>query len=580
MLGCVALALGCAAGEEKPQKVEANPNMPDRVQAPPPAPRRPSVTSCPEALAEPEQVDRVIKSSCPPVTVHPGYRVEGGTLTIEPGVTLQFLPGAELAVGFERAAQLLVRGTPEAPVRFTAASEQARPGAWKGVALYDHADGSELTGLVVEFAGTDLRGPIYVQAEDVTIERSTVRESIGVAVHVTSKGHLRSFAGNHLEGVSAPALLVPARSVGAVTADNKLPPESAIHVLGGRIEGRARWDVPGVPLVVGGVIEIEGPDEKHEALLELAPGTVLEFDDDAYFTVGYDHPAALVAEATEARPIVMTSATRPLAGAWRGINLYRSATASFAHVVFEFGGQRSGRGVLYANNEARLSVKDCTFRDNRGGVTLQGGSVRLLEMRGNTFERSRPAFNVSPQLYGMIAAENKLDPETTVQIEGGQITKDAVWHDFGVPIEIEGSVAVDEGATLTIGPGAQIRVHDGFSLGVGEFAAATLRIAGTAERPVTIAGLTDRRGTWDAIRLYERARGNVFEHVNLRNAGGEGAINVAIGVDAVVRDVSCERCFSPTLTWACGARVTAERVTAGAETPAPTLPPFGCEDGS
>ena len=85
-------------------------------------PRRPSVTTCPEALNETEQIDRLIGSACKSVTVYPGYRIENGTLTIEAGVTLNFMPGAELAVGFERAAQLLVRGTPEAPVRFTAAA--------------------------------------------------------------------------------------------------------------------------------------------------------------------------------------------------------------------------------------------------------------------------------------------------------------------------------------------------------------------------------------------------------------------------------------------------------------------------
>lgn len=577
-LGCVTFALAaCGDSEQRPQKVEANPNMPDRVQAPEPAPRRASVSDCPEALSQPEQLDRVIRSDCKTVTVHPGYRIEDGTLTIEGGVTLKFMPGAELAVGFERTAQLLVRGTPEAPVLFTAATEGAKAGAWKGVALYDHADGSEITGLVLEFAGTELRGAIYVQAEDVKIDRSTVRDSQNVAVHVTSRGHLSSFSGNRLERVSSPALLLPARSAGAVTPDNSFPPESEIHVLGGMIRGRARWDVPNVPFVIGGVIEIEGEDDKHEAMLDLAPGTVLRFDDDAYFTVGYDHPAALIAEAEGKPPIIMTSATRKTSHAWRGVNLYRSATATFSNVVFEYGGQRSDRGVLYANNEARLSVKNCTFHDNGGGVTLQGGSVRLGELRGNTFTRSHPAFDVSPQLYGMIAPDNKLDPETTVQIEGGEITKDAVWHDFGVPIEVKRPVAVDGQATLTIRPGADLRVHDGFSLGIGEFEGGTLRIEGTTEQPVSIVGVTDRRGTWDAIRFYERARGNLLEHVRLRNAGGEGAINVAIGVEVVVRDVSCTRCFSPTLTWACGARVTAEDVKAGAETPAATLPPFGCE---
>ncbi|HEY8375918.1 MAG TPA: hypothetical protein VIK91_05480, partial [Nannocystis sp.] len=177
---------GCAGHEEVSGRVEANPNMPDRVQPVVPPPRtRPEVRDCPEALKEPEDVDRVIGPECKTVTVHPGYRVEGGSLTIAGGVTLVFLPGAELAVGFERPSQLRVEGTQAAPVRFTSSLPNPPPGAWKGVALYEHADGSTIRGLLVEFAGTALRGTIYVQAENVTIEESTIRDSAGVAVHVT-----------------------------------------------------------------------------------------------------------------------------------------------------------------------------------------------------------------------------------------------------------------------------------------------------------------------------------------------------------------------------------------------------------
>lgn len=576
LVALAALSVACGGAPQRPEgRAEANPNMPDRVQPPPPsaAPRRAPVTTCPEKLDEPETIDRVIGKECGTVTVHPGYRVDGGSLTIEGGVTLAFLPGAGLAVGFERPAALRVRGSAEAPVRFTISGEARYAGAWRGLALYEHADGSEIAGLVVEYAGNNMRGTIYVQAQDVAIDDTTVRDCAGVAVHVTSKGRLVSFAHNKLERVSAPALLLPPSSVAAISADTVFPADSEVHVLGGLVRDRVRWSALTVPYVLGGPVEIEGADEDSEALLELSPGTVLRFDDDAYLTVGYDRPAALVAEAEGQAPIVMTSATKQAAGTWRGVNLYKFATASFANVLFEYGGQRVDRGALYANGEARLSVKGCRFKDNGGGVTLQGGALRIGGFGGNTFERSHPAFDVSPQALGLLGPDNTLD-QTRIRLEGGTVARDAVWHDYGVPIEAYGAVTVDSGATLTIAAGVELVVQDGFTLGVGEFEAATLKILGTAEAPVSIVGTSDRRGTWDAIRLYERSHGNVIEHLKLRNAGGEGAINVAIGVDAAVRDVTCDRCFSPTLAWACGAKVAAERVTAGAETPAATL---GCE---
>lgn len=571
----VALLTGCRE-PEPPVPVEANPNMPDRVQATPVAPRtRPPVVTCPEALREPETIDRVIGASCGKVTVHPGYRVDGGSLTIEGGVTLAFMPGAELAVGFEAPALLRVQGTREAPVRFTSAGPQRFAGAWKGVSLYEHADGSEIAGLEIEFAGTALRGAIHVRAEGVAIEGTTIRDCAGVGVHVTSKGQLVRFQGNTIERVSSPVVLVPAASAGAIAEDNVFPAGSVIHVLAGAIRGWARWSAR-VPYVIGGPVEIEATDDRMPARLELAPGTVLQFDDDAYFNIGYDRHGVLVADAAGQAPIVMTSATKKASQAWRGLNLYKSAAAVLRNVVFEFGGQRVDRGVLYANSEASLTLQGCTFRDNGGGVTMQGGQVKIVAFSGNRFERSHPAFDLTPQLFGLIGPDNTLDA-TSIRLEGGLVDKDAVWQDFGVLVDVVGPVSVDHGATLTIRPGVRLSVRDGFSLGVGEFEGGTLRIEGSAEAPVTIAGEADRRGTWDAIRLYEKASKNTIEHLRLRNAGGEGAINAAIGTDLVVRDVDCAYCFSPTLTWACGAKVTAERVSAGAETPAATLPPHGCE---
>jgi hypothetical protein len=575
-----AAVLACGDAAERPQgKAEANPMMPDRVQAPPPAPRREVVSTCPKELSAPESVERLIGRECGTVTVQPGYRIEGGSLTVDAGVTLAFAPGAGLTVGYEQPSRLVIRGTAQDPVKLTSATDARYPGAWKGIALYEQADRSEIVGAVIEYAGNNLRGTINVQAEDVKVEDSIVRDCAGVAVHVTSKGHLASFSGNRLERVSSPAILVPANSVGAIAVDNVLPAESIVHVLGGRISDRTRWSALPVPYVIGGPVEIEGPDDKHEALLELSPGVTLKFDEDAFFTVGYDHPATLLAEADGQAPIVMTSATKPVSQAWRGINLYKSATASFSNVVFEFGGQRSDRGVLYANSEARLSVRGCKFRDNGGGVTLQGGAVRISAFAGNSFERSHPAFDVHAQSFGLIGADNQLDRDTRIVLEGGSIERDAVWHHYGVPVDATGPVSVDGGATLTIRAGVKLTVRDGWSLGIGELDGGTLRVEGSAEAPVTIVGASDRRGTWDAIRLYDRARNNVIEHLKLRNAGGEGAVNVASGVDAIVRDVGCERCYSPTLAWACGAKVTHERVTASAETPAPTLAPFGCDGG-
>lgn len=542
----------------------------------PPAPRRPPpITECPKVLDQPETGDRVIGKSCGAVTVRPGYRVESGTLTLTAGAILAFEPGADLTVGYQAPGKLIVQGTAAEPVLFTATTGKVMA-SWRGIYLYEHADGSQIAGLHLEYGGEGIRGPIYVLAEDVSIDDSVIRDSLDVPVHVSQGGRLSSFSGNRLERVSSPAMLLPPSSVAAVAGDNQFPEGSMIHVLTGIVRERVRWSNPGVPFTIGGLIEIAGEDDDLEALIELTPGTVLRFDQDAYFNVGYYRPGALRAEGTDEAPIVFTALGKPRPGAWRGINLYKNASATFSHVTFEYGSRRAEWGVLFANSRATLSVQDCLFRDNGGGVVLQGGDLRVLEFARNRFEASSPTLLLSPQAYASVGEGNVFAAGSRVVLEGGRVERSGRWRDLGMDVEVTGPIVVQGGATLTVDPGVSLRVRDGFELSVGAVDGGSLRMQGTAEAPIRVVGVNDRRGTWDAIRLHERSTGNVIEHVLLRNAGGAAAVEVKGGADLKVDGLECARCYSPALTWTCAAKVNARGLVIKDGTPAEMIAPSGC----
>lgn len=537
--------------------------------------KAPPITDCPQVLEHPESGDRIIGRACGRVTVKKGYRVEEGTLTIEGGVTLAFEPGAEMTVGYQKPGKLFVKGTPDSPVLFTSAALK-EIGAWRGLYLYEHADGSEISGLHLEFGGEGIRGPVYVLADDVKIDDSVIRDTLDVPVHVSQKGRLISFSGNRMERVSTTAMLLPPSSMAAIAADNVFPEGAVIYVLTGVVRERVRWANPGVPLVIGGLIEVAGEDDDTEALLELTPGTTLRFDEDAYINVGYYRPGSLRAVGTAAAPIVFTSLERKTPGAWRGVNLYKNATASFEHVTFEYGGRLVDSGVLYANSRAALSVADCKFLNNDGGVVLEGGELRISEFARNTFEASIPALQASAQAFGAVGEGNVFPKEARLRIEGGRIERDARWRDPGQPIEVTSPISVQSEATLTIDAGVDLRVRDGFTLAIGEVYGGSVQIHGTAEAPVTIFGIHDRRGTWDAIRIHPRSTKNVIEHLRLRNAGGEAAVSVLGAADLKVDHLECARCYSPALTWTCGSQVAASDVTFADGSPAGQSAPTGC----
>src|SRR5439155_178674 len=81
------------------------------------------------------------------VPVTGDYHINNGTLTLEAGATLAFKDGATLHVGYNDAAKLIVKGTADAPVRFTAMGDKV-PGVWAGVELHEHAARSQIDHLV------------------------------------------------------------------------------------------------------------------------------------------------------------------------------------------------------------------------------------------------------------------------------------------------------------------------------------------------------------------------------------------------------------------------------------------------
>lgn len=565
--GAALAALVAACSDPPPPAPAREPAIRGRSSAP----RRVSsrlvlVDTCPAELQSPEVVDRVIPAGCPPIPVRRGYRLDGGSLTVEPGNELVFEPGSEFALGNDKPARVRLHGAPDRPIVLHAVGGAA----WQGIRLHEGAAGAEFESVVIEGAGDPDRGAIYVESTGVSFEAVTLRAVTGLGVYVRQGAGLARFDRNHLESLEGPnAMLLPASSMAAVGPDNRFPADSRIRLMGATLAESCVWQDPGIPVVIAGRVEIAG---EREAVLSLSPGLELRFDEGGYINVGYYDPGALIAAGTGERPIVMTSILAERGpGSWRGINLYKHARADLRHVIFEHGGRYVDRGVLYANSEAEVGLLDCTFRDNAAGVVLQHDAIRLRDFSGNRFLDTPRPLTLAPGVLGRLGEGNEFGGEPLL-LEEGEVTADATWRSPGVPIEALGPVAVD-GATLTLAAGLTLQVRDGFTLDVGLRDPASLQVRGLPGAPVTIRGVNDKRGTWDAILLHPLAHDNRIAGLELRNAGGDAAVQVLGSADAAVQGLRCARCFAPALSWSCDSRVEVGEVKASDGTPAATLAP-------
>ncbi len=531
-----------------------------------------AIKDCPKSLSGRDEVSRVITKECGTVPVTGTYKMEGGTLVLEPGVTLAFADGAGMQIGYSAPSKLIVRGTEAEPVTFTTSGDKVA-GVWKGVEIYGKGARSSIQHAVIEWAGKGDQA-LLIAAEDVAVEGLTVRGAKELAVKIDSKGSLAKFDGNTFEQVASHQIVrVPPARAGAIGKANKWPADGVVQVVAGRIDRDVTWADIGAPWHITGKIKVHG-EAGNRATFEIEAGNELSFDGDAGVEVGYSGEGTIVAAGTAEAPVLFRSDEREEPGAWRGVEVYGKGEAELTGVVFRHAGKDENRGALYADSEAHVSVSACTFDSSTVGAVIKSAKVDIRKFEKNTFKGTAKAAILGAPHVGKLAGDNIYEGEPILQIEAGRIEEDTSWAlQPGARVELGGRLQI-QGGRLTVAAGTKLHVADGIGIEVGYSKSGGLELMGTAEAPIELVGRRDDAGAWKGVVFYSKAHGNKLEHVKLRNAGGKAAVEFQNDSDGTVSNLSCDKCSAPALTWTCKAKVEQSDVTGGEGTPKPVEAPI------
>lgn len=596
--GCVGLlsGSGCYVFSDEPKARKHN-DVPTSKQAadtgtptPTETPSVPptDVVDCPQTLTGVESQARVIASSCTSVRVRGQYVIDGGSLTIAPGVELRFEPGAVLEVGRDSPGVLTVQGTPEQPVRMIADSV-SDSGRWQGVRLHARASGSSLAQLEIAGAGTTEQAALRIAATDVTIAGLKIRASNALALELVGE------VGPTMSGVELSGTGVIARATASAIAalnDATLEPSAQIAILPGKIATRVEW--PPHVYRIDGVIRIEG-EAQQPAQLSLTPGAELRFGPDARLVVGGLGPGSLSASGMPVNPampsnlpaelgpprggrILLRAAEGEQPGSWSGVLVQDQGELQLSAVELTGGGARD-EGVILAEANATVNLEGCSLRGNLVGVELRGIGVRVTLLDALEFVDTPVAIRTTPALLGALGSNNHYDAAARIHVERGKLEQSATWAAQTAPIVLHGDVFVDKGATLVIAPGTRIGFDAGVSLGVGYYEQASIDLRGTAEAPIVLEPSTPTvpLTPWGGIVLGAHTRKARFEHVNLRGTGNPAAIDLRDGADATLVNVECLGCVGAVVRWDCKSSVGNVGVRAGEGTPTGLLAPSNCQ---
>jgi len=524
-----------------------------------------TIKECPKSLSGKDNVSRVITKECGVVPVTGKYRMEGGTLFLEAGATLAFADGVAMEIGYSASSKLVTRGTKEAPVTLTASGDKV-PGVWNGVHIYNKGARSSLAHTVIEWAGT--KQALLIDAEDVSVEGLTVRGAKAPAVVVGGKATLTKFDGNTFENVDEQAMRIPPQQAGGIGASNKWPEGAVVQVTGGKIEEDVTWANIGAPWHVTGKIKVLG-ESGNRATFTLAAGSEVRFDGDAGVEVGYSSEGTLVAAGTKEAPVVFDADEKKEAGAWSGLAIYSKGEAEIDHAIFRHAGKKETYGALYIAETAQLTLTNSTFESTVVGVVAKSGKSEIRKFENNTFKSTPKAMSMVARHLGSLADSNVYGDDAIIEVLADTIDKDGTWAvQKDARVELHGKVKV-QGGRLTIPAGSKMHVKDGVVFEVGYSDTGSMELLGTTASPIELVGLRDDPGAWKGIVFYSKAHGAKVEHVKLRNAGGKAAIEFQNDSSGTVKELSCDKCAAPALTWTCKSKVEQSGVTGGEGTPMP-----------
>jgi hypothetical protein len=450
-------------------------------------------------------------------------------------------------VGYNAPTKLVIKGTAQDPVIFTSGGDKVAA-TWAGVHLYNNAARSSIDGLVIEYAGND-QGALTIDAVDVALTNTAIRDASEFGLYLNEGASLKGGTGLTFERAGKIAASLPPSAVAGLGAGNSFK-DGFVQIRRGAVDSDATWTNPGTYYVVEGGVDINGKNAR--ATLAISAGTDLRFKPDTYLEVGYNTAAALAIKGTKDKPVVLRAAEGDGPGVWRGVGTQSNGELTIEGAQISGGGQQDDTGAIYAVG-GTISIKDTAFKNNKLGLSTSG-DTKVKTVETTSFESNARAWKVSPDQLGGFAATNTYAAGSIGELAGGVVGHDQSWQpQTGAEVHVLGEVGV-EGGTLTLTAGTELR-FDNCALQAGYGVKGTLKIAGTAEKPVVLRGVRDEKDAWTGVVLNTNSNDNAIENAIIRDVGGDAAITVHGAIKTDLKSVTFKR-VAAGVSYDCDSKVT------------------------
>jgi parallel beta-helix repeat protein len=309
-------------------------------------------------------------------------------------------------------------------------------------------------------------------------------------------------------------------------------------ILTGTVQNSGHWENPDVAYVINEELRIQAG-----ATLTIDPGVEIQFNGE---TNVLEIRGLLVAEGTVSEPILMTKVPT-FNGTWHGLDFSGVDVSSsrMSYVIIEYSGSDLGGetfvGAVQCVNGAAPSFTDVTIRNSVQGFFCHGGSdpvINRCTIQDNS-EYGIYVVNSSPAISNSTIKDNTLGGAFVHTLAGGIAYPKYDANTFGpndrihlqgnadqngtieyaaTPYVISQNMVIQDVVELTVEPGVIFQfmnAEDKLTV------YGTLTAEGTANDPITFTRAPELSTTWENIEFVdERSDSSSLDYVIVEHAGG------------------------------------------------------------
>ena len=323
--------------------------------------------------------------STSPLTISETVRVlDGGILTIEPGVEVRFDSLGSAIQGHivvEDGGELIAEGQSGQAIRFTSAEETPGPGDWAYVRIAPGGTGS-LDFCEFEFGGQWLdMGSLIIQSSSVAVRNTTIANGQRNGVLLSGPGNAALLENITVTGCEDAAIYQDTVNMdpsyaGIAASENGL---DGIEINGADIDQSVAWTQTAVPFFLSGWARaLEGGQ------LSIGPGVELRMIETSSFLQSLleaQMGGVLSIAGTAEAPVLITSGlAEPAPGDWGFVRFGVGSSGSIAYCTMEFGGFPGTSDPYTVDIESSdVTIANLTVRNSDGhGINVSSGSSPTL----------------------------------------------------------------------------------------------------------------------------------------------------------------------------------------------------------